>query len=229
MKDYKSYYRELARNNKNTLSHNIVLAAFKAVNARSNSNKLDIFLALLARAFTPVTNPNKLANNRNQPYQKVAALLYGSYWFYSDGSRAETLLSIVKSEISDDAEVVKSYQELFKTAFEKISGVARLPETQYSYVFVDPNLSASQRIVQTNHATIELGYELAKQNISVKELHLVLCTLNSSDDLELVLEAHKIANIKFQEPDLGNQITAIATWPIARSQKGVLKKFPILA
>jgi len=227
MKDYKSYYRELARNNKNTLTHNIVLAAFKALNARSNSNKLDIFLALLARAFTPVTNSTKLANG-SQPYHKVAALLSGGRWYYSNGDIAATLMTVVQSEISDDAEIVKTYRELFKAAFEKINGVSRLPETHYSYVFVDPNLSASQRIVQTNHATIELGYELAKQNISVKELHLVLCPLDSSEELELVLETNKIANIKFQEPDLGNQITAIATWPIARSQKGVLKKFPIL-
>ena len=225
MKNFKEHFRQLARQNLTTITDVIVLAAYKALNAKSNTDKLDIFISILGQSFTPVTNPIKLANGQT-PHQKLKIQLAGGRIWFSDGSSTNTLKQIVEKEVSENAEEILMFLQLFANALDRISDIR---ETQYSYVFVNPGLSASQRIVQTNHAAIELGHELNRQNISIKDLHLVLCPLTDANAISNLLSENNIANVKFQEPDLHNQVTAIATWPVARSRRSVLRKFPLLA
>ena len=224
MKNFRDYYRQQARQNLTTITDVIILAAYKALNAKSNTDKLDIFLSILSQSFTPITNPTKLANGQT-PHQKLKHILGGGRIWFSDGSYTELLKTVIEKEVTENAEEISAFSRLFAQALERISDIK---EAQYSYVFVNPNLTASQRIVQTNHVSIELGHELTKQNISIKDLHLVLCPMTDVHELDTILSENNIANIKFQEPDLHNQITAVATWPVARSRRTVLKKFPLL-
>ena len=223
MKNFKEIYRQRAQKNQIKIKDVIVLAAYKALTAKRNTDKLSIFLSILSQSFTPITNPVKLANGQT-PHQKLKIMLGGGRIWFSDGSA--TLKQIVEKEVAENAEEILLFSQLFANALDRISDIR---ETQYSYVFVNPGLSASQRIVQTNHAAIELGHELNRQNISIKDLHLVLCPLTDANEISNLLSENNIANVKFQEPDLHNQVTAIATWPVARSRRAVLRKFPLLA
>lgn len=80
-------------------------------------------------------------------------------------------------------------------------------------------MSLAQQIVQASHASYEAG---RYANPDGEIPHLVLCEADSEVTLrgEIErLEFFKIPYIIFREPDIGDQITAIATLPIPSQQQ----------
>ena len=97
------------------------------------------------------------------------------------------------------------------------------------FVVVRGDVSPSQIAVQSCHASIEA----ARAIIDEKDEHpsLVLCVENSKEDLErslLWLNAMNIRSICFHEPDLGGELTAIATEPLTFDVRKRLKNFKLL-
>ena len=223
MNNYISYYRELARNKQNTAAHTVILCAYKAINAKNDQPKVEIFTALLDRAFTPITNTKKL-NNGRKPYDTLMTLLSGARLYYN-GNSCPALLQVLK-ECNATAEEITQYQTFFKQVFEMLCRTNEMPRKYYTYVFVDTNLTNAQRAVQASHASIELGHALAKENTNIDHLHLVMCGI--TPELSTTLDSNQIRSISFREPDLGNRITAIATWPIESSQKKIMKNFKLI-
>ena len=227
MKNFTEHYKTKARNKQNTAADIVTLCAYKAIKSKSNASKIEIFSALIDRAFTPITNPNKLANGR-KPYDTLMSLLAGNRLYYGDGRSSQTLVTTIKEHVIESDEELTQFKDLFKELLGLLRQNDALLKKHYSYIFIDSSLSASQRIVQASHASIELGHDLAKNNQSVSELNLVACPLLSHEELLEQLSNKGIKNIVFREPDLDNQITAIATWPIEHNQKGWLRKFALI-
>lgn len=70
-------------------------------------------------------------------------------------------------------------------------------------------------MVQAAHAAYQAG-QISPE--APKDIHLVLCGIPSENKLleeAAKLEARGIAYTLFQEPDLNNQFTALATTPIS--------------
>lgn len=92
------------------------------------------------------------------------------------------------------------------------------------YVIVRKDLSTSQRAVQAGHVVAE--FMLRKPTKWNNEI-LVYLGVKNLFELELIkykLELNNIETIEFKEPDLNNEITAIA----CNSKHKILKQLKLL-
>lgn len=89
------------------------------------------------------------------------------------------------------------------------------------FVLVRTDLSKSQQAVQATHAAIEA----TRKGLITSDIdhpHLVLCEAKSEYDLLLkanILDDKSIRYEVFREPDIGNEVTAIATEPLTNEQR----------
>ena len=80
------------------------------------------------------------------------------------------------------------------------------------YVIVRKDLSISQRAVQAGHAVAEFllrGPFSRWKNGTL--IYLGVKSLNQLENLKLKLDYFDISYAEFREPDIGNEVTAIAT------------------
>ena len=80
------------------------------------------------------------------------------------------------------------------------------------YVIVRKDLSISQRAVQAGHAVAEFllrGPFSRWKNGTL--IYLGVKGLIQLENLKLKLNDHGITYVEFREPDIGNEVTAIAT------------------
>lgn len=97
------------------------------------------------------------------------------------------------------------------------------------YVLVRRDLSRPQQTVQACHAAIEA----ARTFLQPFHEHpfLVICGIRDGPDLCRQLLRLQEAGIRcraFHEPDIGNQLTAIATEPVCGPQRKRFRRFQLL-
>lgn len=89
-----------------------------------------------------------------------------------------------------------------------------------TYVLVRRDLSYSQRVVQSCHAVVELVHRF-KDDSSVSkwaDVNKTLVVLSVKDEREMTRTSQKLSDARvrfteFREPDVNNEITAIAVHP----------------
>lgn len=102
-------------------------------------------------------------------------------------------------------------------------------EPSYVYVFVRQDLSREQQLVQAAHATLVLGSKLKNKDVS--ELYFTVIGVACLTDFTKVIHDLKKHGTKYEffyEPDQGNTLTAIATHPIPKADRGKLKDYKLL-
>ena len=107
------------------------------------------------------------------------------------------------------------------------AGFSQVPQKPYVYIITRQDLSAPYASVQAIHAAIEATKAFPQPQETV---FVVLCTVPSED--HLLRFTHKITNkgvrfVSFYEPDIGNQLTAIATEPIYNSQRKIFSNLKL--
>lgn len=122
----------------------------------------------------------------------------------------------------------------FKIKFKRLEKLGKkicyqLFDHGYSYVVVRNDLSAAQKAVQSCHASIEAARYFLKD----KDEHpsLVLCVVKNEAKLQSIIKELYDKNIRiktFREPDIGNQLTAIATEPLYGDDRKALSRFQLL-
>ena len=116
--------------------------------------------------------------------------------------------------------VVSRFKQDQLVSFKRI---AHMDNPEYVYIFVRQDLSPEQQLVQASHATLVLGNKLKRQDVS--ELYFAVIGIPQLSDFCKVmkdLKKHGTDFISFYEPDQGNTMTAIATHPIPKDQRGRL-------
>ncbi len=101
--------------------------------------------------------------------------------------------------------------------------------SKYTYIFVRQDLSLEQQMVQSGHACLLLGTKYP--DIDAQSTNFVLVGVRNEDGLfavERILKKFEINYVRFIEPDIGDQATAIATIPMDRDQRGPLLAFNVL-
>ena len=196
-------------------------ALIKAIYSKSNE-KLDVARAMLLKAFTPITNTNKLDNGA-QPFQGLAWSL--DYANYSD--------------------LVKELDESGKALFESLWKALRKEDwvdTTYAYILVRTDIPLVHQLVQAAHATMLMGQQVPAWKHDARRQHF--CVLDGGDESELREFGAKIQRLGikaayFWEPDaqkLWNglprkEVTAIALHPLRKSvavRKGFLSEKKLL-
>ena len=102
----------------------------------------------------------------------------------------------------------------------------------YVYIMVRKDLTPSQQIVQACHAAYESGLNLGE---IVNDDPIFLIVLQCKDEIELkairtylIKQTEKISVISFNEPDLNNELTAIATGRLYDDkERNIMSKFEL--
>lgn len=102
-------------------------------------------------------------------------------------------------------------------------------DTHYVYVLVRKDLSLPQQTVQSCHAAIEA----TRLFITSEQIHphLVICHVSDEESLTretIRLEACGVKFASFYEPDLNNEMTAIATEPLVGDDRRVCHRYRLL-
>ena len=131
-----------------------------------------------------------------------------------------TLLITALSEIHSNATMFGGTDsDSFKIKFKKLQKIGatmcdEIFNTPYVYVIVRDDLTPPQKTVQSCHAIIE-----ATRNFNMNGTHptVIVCAVGSEGQLYDLCD--EIANkrilfARFYEPDIGDQLTAIATEPV---------------
>ncbi len=96
------------------------------------------------------------------------------------------------------------------------------------YVFVRSDLPWPQKVVQSSHAVLESTRAFVTDRNRVKII--VVSARSESKLLAIVQEAadNGIRSVAFQEADMNNQVTAVATEPIDDEQRKVFGRYKLL-
>lgn len=217
--NYKELWKNLARNKANTKEHTIQYCILRAIFAKSE-NKLEIAKHFLHKAFSPITNQNKLANGAT-PYQA----LNGGYWGHKDIEHRTLILGQRADEFMSEDDILM-YNYIQRNVLDR-------PDIKlmrhYSYFITRQDISPEYQLVQTAHAALELGNKLQPEQ--VKNLYFTCCGVDDLfdlEDIERLLKNRQLNYVTFREPDIGNQKTAIGVYPIPEHQRGTLRALPLL-
>lgn len=99
----------------------------------------------------------------------------------------------------------------------------------YIYVIVRKDLSSAQRAVQSSHACIESARTFLKKDD--EHPSVIICEVKSENKLKMIMaELDGKVNYKtFQESDLDNQYTALATEPIKGETRKLFSRFQLIS
>ena len=100
-----------------------------------------------------------------------------------------------------------------------------MSERPYHYVLVRTDLTAAQQMVQAAHAAYEAG---SKYGTHERNGSLVMCAVSDEEALQQAisrLEYGDIPHVVWREPDLGNEITSVATAPLPPVQRKAMRRF----
>lgn len=146
-----------------------------------------------------------------------------------------TLLISSLAELHSNANMFGGIDsDSFKIKFKKWSKTAqkicdKIFNHSYMYVLVRKDLSPRQQAVQSCHAAIEA----ARNYIGPKDEHpsVIICSVKSEQKLAMCMEELTAKGIEcqsFREPDIGNQMTAIASRPLKGEERKAFSRFQLM-
>jgi len=187
-------------------------AIIKAIRAKSN-DKLAVAKGLLLKAFSPITNKNRLNNGEN-PFQGLNTALGMNKWRTSKSFGYNMLGE------TEQTEYIALLDKLIKEKWE---------DTTYAYIFTRQDLSAEQQLVQTAHCTMVLGQNVDRNQYDASNLHFVVFGIPTHTELVeklALVNAAGIKTVEFNESDLKtNQLTSFACKPLRKSRAQRLRIF----
>lgn len=146
-----------------------------------------------------------------------------------------TLLISALAELHSNAELFGGIEsDSFKIKFKRLEKLGSKLckfyfEKAYVYIITRTDLSIPQQMVQSAHAALECGREFVK----LKDEHpsIIICSAKNENKLKDAIQYCYDNNIKlkvFREPDIGNQITSIATEPLIGDRRNLMKKYQLI-
>lgn len=221
MFDFKPFWKQL-NDIKEAQPHNYVeYCALRAIRDSKISGRgaESLFRQYIAKTFTPITNETKLVNGR-KPFDT----LYMALWV----ARIRAIRNQFFNEFNLEEFLNEEQLNLYNGLIHSIS--VEDFTRRYVYVFVRQDLKPEYQLVQAAHVTMELGAALGPEE--TEGVYFTVCgvpDLNALTDLHLSLIGKRTELVKaFVEPDIGDQITAVAIGPIAMRERGELLKHKLL-
>lgn len=193
----------------------VIRAALKALKAKSNMPKDDIFVALLQKHFSPKGNSKLKWQALEQAAKHV------TFWYQNIDHVTKFKYNF--REIFENDEEFKEFHRLIKNI--KYYKLGR----KYVYYFTAQDMTPEQQGVQAGHALFKLGTKLGK-DVNPDSIYFQWVGVKDSQELEEVYRKHyrKYASVVFYEPDLGNRLTAVAYHPILWNKREDFLDYPLL-
>ncbi len=111
-----------------------------------------------------------------------------------------------------------------------------MAEKHYVYIFVRQDISAEQQLVQSSHVALMLGSRLGRRfqgdqkKYKIDDLYFTVIGITTLKDfVQVQKDLSEFQYECFYEPDIGHEMTAIATYPIHHKKRGTLRtKYKLL-
>jgi hypothetical protein len=210
----------------------IIHCALKAFFARdtNSTSKEDIFRAIVAKSFTGITSPNRLANGETK-YVSVRHAVWAANSFL-DVAASSKKFGILGTTFEETIVMFGGHDSFnafirFLAQFKKLD--ESLDDKHYSYIFVDTTVEPIQQAVQTAHVAMVIGQNMNKK-LDAKRIHYQVCKIPEGDTItsltkRLVSQGFKVET--FFESDLG-KIVAVGIHPVRYGRRQKLMKFELL-
>jgi len=232
MLDYRKLWRHLA-NTKQIQSHHVVqyaiLRALETTDGDIEKSK-KIIVQYLAKAFTPIKRQIKLDNGL-KPFGALVIAICNT-------SVLNTILDAPFKALDEKYQSI--YKELVHWLVYSYFDVEEYYKRHYVYIFVRQDLPPAYQLVQAAHVALKAGYQLATiqkddvvqlKNVTPDGLYFTVIGVRDDSALNAVkgdLDYRGLKYWSFLEPDIGNQVTAVATMPIPARERGDLMKHKLL-
>lgn len=209
MKDFKAIWKAKAAS-KNITTEDVVIHAILRTMAAKSKDKRDILRYFITRAFK---------EHKSDGWYALINAVNVVEWRAKRGQVCE-LTSCLETELEEKI-FLSLLDSLRPYDFDRV----------YTYVFVRQDISPEYQLVQAAHATMALGKALAPEHDPHNTYFTVVGVADgkSLTDVIPMLKANGFPYVAFVEPDIGNQVTAIATHPIHWAARRPLKGFPLLS
>ena len=105
-----------------------------------------------------------------------------------------------------------------------------MAKRKYVYFFTRQDISPEQQVVQTAHVALKLGCVFGA-DIKPDETYFTVVGVRNQEALLAamrILIAFEFPFTDFVEPDMGGELTSIATTPIDEDKRGPLLAFNLL-
>lgn len=211
MKDFKSIWKQLASTKSVQAKDMFAYSILRAMAAKSESKK-EIAKYFVARAFQKKKNSTIWAAALSAHSQLKGDLRWNG-----------RILGVPVEEIFSSEEellMFKGILETFTFDFDRV----------YTYVFVRQDLSPEYQLVQAAHATMVLGQRMPSE-FNPKETYFTVIGVADKSELKAVqrvLDDNGFKYEDFVEPDIGNEVTAVATHPVHWLSRRPLKNYKLL-
>jgi hypothetical protein len=210
MKDFKAIWKAKA-NSKNITVEDVVAHAILRTMAAKSRDKRDILRHFIVRAFK---------EHKTQGWSALIDAVDTIEYRLKYGHLVMSMLEALETP-EEEKMFLSLLVSLRPYDFDRV----------YTYVFVRQDISPEYQLVQAAHATMALGQALAPDQDAHNTYFTVVGVPDgkSLTDVIPMLKANGFPYVAFVEPDIGNQITAIATHPIHWAARRPLKGFPLLS
>jgi hypothetical protein len=224
MLDYKKVWSHFRVEGTVTPSHVVEFCIVKAVYAsRGNEKKAEkLLIQYLSKAFTPITRKNRLENGEHE---------------YSCLQRA--IQGINKSYVLGVPSIaLENYELLYHNLLDHLTyrKVAEYSKRKYMYFFVRQDIPREYQLVQTAHVALVNGWQIALDKsmdpVDPNNIYFTVVGVPNLAALKKVREDLRhleITHSLFIEPDLGDEATSIATYPIKVNERGRLLTYKLLS
>jgi hypothetical protein len=94
----------------------------------------------------------------------------------------------------------------------------------HAYFFVRQDISPEQQAVQTAHVALELGNCLTRrETLGLNFVNCGVPDLQGLETIEMYLIQNEVPFVLYRDSHFNNEITAIATFPVASHQRELFK------
>lgn len=257
MRDFRTFWRAKAADQSILKEDVFRLCIFRALRSREE-DKLKEALRLLQMAFTAVTNETKINNGYGPykaveiaslcgwkrvtaPLIGVGPITVGPHIEVAQNDNVEQWEQVFESEGE-----VAEYNKLANAAVRHLVPIkdgyyAQYEDPYYIYIIVRKDLPTPEdTTVQVAHAIAKMGWLVGRYYLTeglpegvnpFDHINFVVCQTKNWESLAgdgEYIYSLGYDSVSFREPDLDNQMTAIAVEPILGSKRRVMKRYKLL-
>ena len=211
MQNFKSIWKTLVDEKRIAVQDMLAYSILRAMIAKSESKKE------IAKYFVAKSFPKKKNDIQYHAALKAHRLVKTNLRW------KKTVLGVPIEEIFSSEEEFYLFKDILDTLTFDFDRV-------YTYVFVRQDLSPEYQLVQAAHATMVLG-QMMPSHYNSKETYFTVIGVPNEWELKQVkeiLNKNEFPFEEFIEPDIGNEITAVATHPIHWMKRRPLKDYQLL-
>lgn len=221
MKNFTDQWKTLANAKKITAADVFQRCLLKAVRAKNwitLEEKQQLAVLILDSAFTEISNENKLANGCT-PWQAVRSAARDSKYIENAHGLLEAL------ETQEEVDLYKLIRDAVMAPLEERT------KRNYVFVCVRTDIPVIHQLVQASHAALRAGAAFVKAGITdeiIADLYFAVVGVDDEEHLkgtEEYLYSHGYDTVRFTEPDIDNEVTAIVSFPIANNKKKLMSRY----